>query len=161
MQFYEINICQIMIFRLYIVYNKHDMIKICYQIRENSQIISQVLEWFCCRLYRNLWSVHKWWYKWNTYDGHKCHHQITNLRFLVPLIPIVSIESLHWLAKYLVNERLGLYLYTLCQNISFKLHEGIIRSLVKYELGSRLLYLKLLNTSRYIMSVLLISQWKK
>ena len=28
MQFYEINICQAMIFRLHTVYNKHEMIKI-------------------------------------------------------------------------------------------------------------------------------------
>ena len=28
MQFYEINICQIIIFRLYTVYNKHEMMKI-------------------------------------------------------------------------------------------------------------------------------------
>ena len=28
MPFYEINICQAMIFMLYVVYNKHDVIKI-------------------------------------------------------------------------------------------------------------------------------------
>ena len=44
MQFYEIDICQIMIFRLYFDYKKHDMIKIGNQIRENSQVLSQVLE---------------------------------------------------------------------------------------------------------------------
>ena len=35
MQFCEINICQVMIFRLYAVYNKHEMIKIDSQTREN------------------------------------------------------------------------------------------------------------------------------
>ena len=44
MQFCEINICQVMIFRLYTVYNKHEMIKIGNQTREKSQVLSQVLE---------------------------------------------------------------------------------------------------------------------
>ena len=44
MQFYEQDICQIMIFRLYTVYNKHEMIKIGNQTREISQALSQVLE---------------------------------------------------------------------------------------------------------------------
>ena len=42
MQFYEINICQVMIFRLYTVYNKCDMIKIVNQTREILQLLSQV-----------------------------------------------------------------------------------------------------------------------
>ena len=50
-QFYEINICQIMIFRNYTVYNKHKMIKIGNQIREKPQVLFQMLESFCCRLY--------------------------------------------------------------------------------------------------------------
>ena len=45
------NICQVMIFKLYTVYNKHEMIKIDGQTREKSQVLSQVLEKFCCRLY--------------------------------------------------------------------------------------------------------------
>ena len=44
MQFYEKNIRQIMIFVLYTVYNKHEIVKIGNQIREKSQILSQVLE---------------------------------------------------------------------------------------------------------------------
>ena len=40
-----------MIFRLYILYNKHKMIKIGTQNREISQVLSQVLEYFICRLY--------------------------------------------------------------------------------------------------------------
>ena len=44
MQFYEINIYQVMIFRLYTVYNKHEMIKIGNQTAEKSQVLSQVLE---------------------------------------------------------------------------------------------------------------------
>ena len=44
MQFYEVNICEIMIFRLYTIYNKNEMIKIGNQSRENSQVLSQVLE---------------------------------------------------------------------------------------------------------------------
>ena len=44
MHFYEINICQVMTFRLYIVYKKHAMKKTCSQIREKSQVLSQVLE---------------------------------------------------------------------------------------------------------------------
>ena len=46
MQFYEINICQVMNFRLCIVYNKHEMIKIYSQIGEKVQILSQMLEQF-------------------------------------------------------------------------------------------------------------------
>ena len=42
MQFYGINICKIMIFRLYAVFNKHEVIKIGNQTREKSQVISQV-----------------------------------------------------------------------------------------------------------------------
>ena len=44
MQFYEINIEKIMIFRLYTVYNKHEMIKIDNQTREKSQVLSQMHE---------------------------------------------------------------------------------------------------------------------
>ena len=43
MQFHEINISQVMIFRLYVVYNKHEMIKNEYQTWEKSQA-SEVLE---------------------------------------------------------------------------------------------------------------------
>ena len=43
-QFCKINICQVIIFRLHIVYNKHEMIKIDSQIREKSQVLLQVLE---------------------------------------------------------------------------------------------------------------------
>ena len=39
MQFYGKNICQIMIFRLYTVYNKHEMIKIVNQTREKIECI--------------------------------------------------------------------------------------------------------------------------
>ena len=44
MQFYEMNRCQVMIFSLYTVYNKHEVIKIHSQTREKSQVLSQVLE---------------------------------------------------------------------------------------------------------------------
>ena len=44
MEFYEINICEVMIFKLYTVYNKHEMIKIGCQITEKSHVLSQVLE---------------------------------------------------------------------------------------------------------------------
>ena len=43
-QFYEMNICQIMIFRLYIAYNKHEIMKIGNQTREISHILSHVLK---------------------------------------------------------------------------------------------------------------------
>ena len=46
MQFYETNVCQLMIFCFYTVYNKHEMIKIDNQTREKSQELSQVLEYF-------------------------------------------------------------------------------------------------------------------
>ena len=46
MQFYEGNV-----FWIYTVFNKYEMIKIGYQTRENSQVLSQVLEYFCCGLY--------------------------------------------------------------------------------------------------------------
>ena len=44
MQFYEINFRQVMIFWLYTVSNKHEMIKIGYQAIEKWQVLSQVLE---------------------------------------------------------------------------------------------------------------------
>ena len=44
MQFYEINIGQVMIFRPYTVYNKHEMIEIFSQTGEKLQALSQVLE---------------------------------------------------------------------------------------------------------------------
>ena len=44
MQFCEINICQGIIFRIYAVYNKHELIKIDSQTREKSQVLSQGLE---------------------------------------------------------------------------------------------------------------------
>ena len=42
MQFYEINISQVIIFRLYTIYNNDEMIKIGNQAREKSQVLSQV-----------------------------------------------------------------------------------------------------------------------
>ena len=36
MRFYEINVCQVLIFRHYTVYNKHVMIKIANETREKS-----------------------------------------------------------------------------------------------------------------------------
>ena len=50
MQFYEINVYQFMMFRLYTAYDKHEMIKSDNQIREKSRVLSQMLEKFCCRL---------------------------------------------------------------------------------------------------------------
>ena len=44
MQFYEINIGQIMIFKPYTIYNKHEMIKIDNQMKGKSKVFSQVLE---------------------------------------------------------------------------------------------------------------------
>ena len=44
MQFYEINIFEVMIFRLYTVYNKHEMTEIGNQTIEKLQVLSQVLE---------------------------------------------------------------------------------------------------------------------
>ena len=44
MQFYEINVCQITIFRLYTAYNMHEMIKIGDQTRKEPQVLSQVLK---------------------------------------------------------------------------------------------------------------------
>ena len=44
MQFYEINICQLMICRIYTVYNKHEMIKIGNQAEKN------------CKYYRKCWN---------------------------------------------------------------------------------------------------------
>ena len=42
MQFYEINFCQIMMFRLYTIYDKPEMIKTNNQTRRKSQPLSQV-----------------------------------------------------------------------------------------------------------------------
>ena len=44
MQINEINIYQIMIFKLYTVYNKHEVIKIGNETTEKSKDLSQVLE---------------------------------------------------------------------------------------------------------------------
>ena len=41
MQFYEINIYKSMIFRFYVVFNRHQLIKIGNQTREKSQELSQ------------------------------------------------------------------------------------------------------------------------
>ena len=46
MQFCEKNIDQFIIFRLYTVYKKHDVIKAGNRTREKSQVLSQVLESF-------------------------------------------------------------------------------------------------------------------
>ena len=51
MQLHEMNLWQVMIFRLYILYNKHKMIKIGTQNIEISQALSQVLEYFFCGVY--------------------------------------------------------------------------------------------------------------
>ena len=47
MQFYELNFYQVMTFRLYIVYNKHEMIKIGNETRVKSQVLSQELDADC------------------------------------------------------------------------------------------------------------------
>ena len=39
-QFYEINVCQLMIFRLYTVYSKHEKIKVSNKIIRAFEIIS-------------------------------------------------------------------------------------------------------------------------
>ena len=44
MQFYEMYICQVLIFRFYTVYNKRDMIKFGNETTEKSHVLSQVLE---------------------------------------------------------------------------------------------------------------------
>ena len=44
MQFYEINISQVTIFRLYTVYNKRKITKMGNQTREKSEVLSQLLE---------------------------------------------------------------------------------------------------------------------
>ena len=44
MQFYEISVYQIINFRLYIAYNKYQIIKTGNQTTEKSQVLSQVLE---------------------------------------------------------------------------------------------------------------------
>ena len=49
-----------MIFRLYTVYNKHEMIKNDNQTREKLQGLSQVLEYFCCRLYTLIIFISFW-----------------------------------------------------------------------------------------------------
>ena len=44
MQFYEINICEVMNFRFYAVYNNYEIIKISNQTGEKLRVLSQVLE---------------------------------------------------------------------------------------------------------------------
>ena len=44
MQFYEILICQIKFFKLYTQNNKYEIIKIDYETKEKSQVLSQLLE---------------------------------------------------------------------------------------------------------------------
>ena len=44
MQFYENNIYEVLKFKLYAVYNKQKIIKIGNQIKEKSQVISQVFK---------------------------------------------------------------------------------------------------------------------
>ena len=40
-----------MIIKFYSVYYKHDAVKNCDQTREKWQILSEVLEYFCCQMY--------------------------------------------------------------------------------------------------------------
>ena len=44
MQFYEQNIYQVMIFKLYTIYNKHEVIKIGGQTWEKLEVLAQVFE---------------------------------------------------------------------------------------------------------------------
>ena len=44
MQFNKTNVCQVMIFMFYNVYNKHEIIKIGNQTREKLQVLSPVIE---------------------------------------------------------------------------------------------------------------------
>ena len=44
MQFYEINNCQVMIFKFYAVHNKHEMIKMGNQTKEKCHVLSLLLE---------------------------------------------------------------------------------------------------------------------
>ena len=44
MQCYELTIYEVMIFRLYTVHSKHEIIKNSNQTREKSHVLSQVLE---------------------------------------------------------------------------------------------------------------------
>ena len=44
----QVNVCQTTIFRSYIIYKNIFMIKIDDQTREKFQVLSQVLEKFCC-----------------------------------------------------------------------------------------------------------------
>ena len=44
MQFCDINICQVSIFWIYTVYNKHEMTKIGNETKEKFQVLLQVLE---------------------------------------------------------------------------------------------------------------------
>ena len=51
MQFFEVNIFQVMIFKLYTVtVYKHKMMKIGNQTKEKSLVLLQVFVYFCCRL---------------------------------------------------------------------------------------------------------------
>ena len=50
MELYELNVCQVMIFGLYTVEDKHEMIKIRNKTREKSHVFSQALKQFCWRL---------------------------------------------------------------------------------------------------------------
>ena len=67
MQFYKINVCQVMILRFYTVYNKQAIWKIGNQTREKLQVFSQVLELFCCRLYAYIYVLHNKWKHRKTY----------------------------------------------------------------------------------------------
>ena len=44
MHLYEINVCQIMIFKFYTIYDKHEIIEIANQDIEKPHTLSQVLE---------------------------------------------------------------------------------------------------------------------
>ena len=46
MQFYNVNICQVMIFKFYAAYNKHDMVKIGNKTREKHKYYRKCLNNF-------------------------------------------------------------------------------------------------------------------
>ena len=50
LKLYKINFCQVVIFRLYTVYNKHEIIKIGNQIRNRSLTIQFTMQYADCRL---------------------------------------------------------------------------------------------------------------
>ena len=100
MQFYEINICQVRIFRSYTVYNKQKIIKIGNQTREKSQVLTQGSNNFVS-------DCIQWHFTRPFYDAAKlgCDHDEAINRVAIRLKPRChAIPAFRFIVEYLIQD---------------------------------------------------------